>query len=56
MAEKHTDNSKYNHSHQKNAKREVKHLTRSIAAALDTVNTLSSIRSLIFPKVLKFFR
>ena len=29
MIEKHTDSSSYNHSHQKNAKREVKHLTRS---------------------------
>ena len=26
---KHTDNTKYKHSHQKNAKSEVKHLTRS---------------------------
>ena len=29
MAEKHTDNTKYKHSHKKNAKREVKYLTRS---------------------------
>ena len=29
MTEKHTDNTKYNHSHQKNTKREVKYLTRS---------------------------
>ncbi|WP_196218674.1 hypothetical protein [Treponema denticola] len=28
MTEKHTDNSSYNHSHQKNAKSEAKHLTR----------------------------
>ena len=29
MTEKHTDSSSYKHSHQKNAKREVKRLTRS---------------------------
>ena len=29
MTEKHTDNSSYNHSHQKNAKSEAKYLTRS---------------------------
>ena len=30
MADKHTDNTSYKHSHQKNAKSEAKHLTRSI--------------------------
>ena len=29
MTEKHTDNSSYNHSHQKNTKSEAKYLTRS---------------------------
>ncbi|MGI5063062.1 hypothetical protein E4N95_06165 [Treponema denticola] len=29
MADKHTDNTSYNHSHQKNAKSLAKHLTRS---------------------------